>query len=186
MAAARSIPTTGSPPFCGSWAQPGARQQRGCRRRGDPERRRAVEELARRVSRPALARSVKRSRVRTSAVSLAFDCSPAADLGGPLLKRPRSAAATDRARFPLADRISDCRAFGKIRLDRGPEDGWGGRIRTCECRIQSPVPYRLATPQAAPNISPAAEGSGNSPSGGWSPLAGCPASARSAPRRSRR
>ena len=24
--------------------------------------------------------------------------------------------------------------------------GWGGRIRTCECRIQSPVPYRLATP----------------------------------------
>ncbi len=25
--------------------------------------------------------------------------------------------------------------------------GWGGRIRTSECRIQSPVPYRLATPQ---------------------------------------
>ena len=25
--------------------------------------------------------------------------------------------------------------------------GWGGRIRTCECRLQKPVPYRLATPQ---------------------------------------
>ena len=25
-------------------------------------------------------------------------------------------------------------------------DGWGGRIRTDECRSQSPVPYRLATP----------------------------------------
>ena len=24
---------------------------------------------------------------------------------------------------------------------------WGGRIRTCECRIQSPEPCRLATPQ---------------------------------------
>src|SRR6476660_8508585 len=27
------------------------------------------------------------------------------------------------------------------------ETGWGGRIRTCECRYQKPVPYRLATPQ---------------------------------------
>jgi hypothetical protein len=25
--------------------------------------------------------------------------------------------------------------------------GWGGRIRTCECRHQKPVPYHLATPQ---------------------------------------
>jgi MFS transporter, DHA1 family, multidrug resistance protein len=25
--------------------------------------------------------------------------------------------------------------------------GWGGRDRTCECRHQKPVPYRLATPQ---------------------------------------
>ena len=25
--------------------------------------------------------------------------------------------------------------------------GWGGRIRTCECRLQKPMPYRLATPQ---------------------------------------
>ena len=25
--------------------------------------------------------------------------------------------------------------------------GWGGRIRTYECRLQKPVPYRLATPQ---------------------------------------
>ena len=26
------------------------------------------------------------------------------------------------------------------------ETGWGGRIRTYECRYQKPVPYRLATP----------------------------------------
>ncbi len=26
--------------------------------------------------------------------------------------------------------------------------GWGGRIRTCECRDQNPVPCRLATPQS--------------------------------------
>ncbi len=25
-------------------------------------------------------------------------------------------------------------------------DGWGGRIRTFECRNQNPVPYHLATP----------------------------------------
>src|SRR6476469_1470597 len=30
------------------------------------------------------------------------------------------------------------------------KDGWGGRIRTCECRYQKPVPYHLATPQQAP------------------------------------
>src|SRR5262245_43540352 len=24
---------------------------------------------------------------------------------------------------------------------------WGGRIRTCDLRVQSPLPYRLATPQ---------------------------------------
>ena len=29
------------------------------------------------------------------------------------------------------------------------EAGWGGRIRTCECRYQKPVPYHLATPQQA-------------------------------------
>lgn len=26
-------------------------------------------------------------------------------------------------------------------------DGWGGRIRTLECRYQKPMPYHLATPQ---------------------------------------
>ena len=30
---------------------------------------------------------------------------------------------------------------------------WGGRIRTYEYRIQSPGPYRLATPQCAPDYS---------------------------------
>src|SRR5689334_24389624 len=34
-----------------------------------------------------------------------------------------------------------------FRSDRsGPRDGWGGRIRTSGCEIQSLVPYRLATP----------------------------------------
>ena len=33
------------------------------------------------------------------------------------------------------------RGFGELTL------GWGGRIRTCECRYQKPVPYHLATPQ---------------------------------------
>ncbi len=33
--------------------------------------------------------------------------------------------------------------------------GWGGRIRTSEWRIQSPLPYRLATPQASRNVSAA-------------------------------
>src|SRR6185436_12979006 len=27
------------------------------------------------------------------------------------------------------------------------ESGWGGRIRTYECRLQRPVPYHLAPPQ---------------------------------------
>ena len=27
------------------------------------------------------------------------------------------------------------------------DNGWGGRIRTCESRDQNPMPYRLATPQ---------------------------------------
>ena len=30
--------------------------------------------------------------------------------------------------------------------------GWGGRIRTCECRLQKPMPYRLATPQENDHI----------------------------------
>src|SRR5690348_338515 len=34
--------------------------------------------------------------------------------------------------------------------------GWGGRIRTCECRDQNPVPYHLATPhcRSRPGILP--------------------------------
>ena len=31
--------------------------------------------------------------------------------------------------------------------DNERRNGWGGRIRTCACRYQKPVPYRLATPQ---------------------------------------
>ena len=37
---------------------------------------------------------------------------------------------------------------GSTAVDHG-KTGWGGRIRTCECRHQKPVPYRLATPQCA-------------------------------------
>ena len=35
----------------------------------------------------------------------------------------------------------------------GPEAGWGGRIRTSGCEIQSLVPYRLATPHQQNGIS---------------------------------
>ena len=35
-----------------------------------------------------------------------------------------------------------------------PRIGWGGRIRTFECGIQSPVPYRLATPHHRPRSRP--------------------------------
>ncbi len=34
--------------------------------------------------------------------------------------------------------------------DRVSHNGWGGRIRTFECRFQRPVPYHLATPQLSP------------------------------------
>src|SRR5512139_4347355 len=36
-----------------------------------------------------------------------------------------------------------------MRPNREDSVGWGGRIRTCECRYQKPVPYHLATPQQA-------------------------------------
>ena len=40
-------------------------------------------------------------------------------------------------------------------------NGWGGRIRTYECRIQRPVPYHLATPQCQLfNLYNVLEGSG--------------------------
>ena len=38
-------------------------------------------------------------------------------------------------------------------LPPGPENGWGGRIRTSGCEIQSLVPYRLATPHQQNGIS---------------------------------
>src|SRR5436190_3190190 len=36
------------------------------------------------------------------------------------------------------------------RSTRVASSGWGGRIRTSEYGIQSPAPYRLATPQQSP------------------------------------
>ena len=33
------------------------------------------------------------------------------------------------------------------RNDDQKNSGWGGRIRTLECRYQKPMPYHLATPQ---------------------------------------
>ena len=36
--------------------------------------------------------------------------------------------------------------------------GWGGRIRTCECRYQKPVPYHLATPQHGQPVKPGGRG----------------------------
>src|ERR1043166_9413083 len=34
-----------------------------------------------------------------------------------------------------------------LKLGTRNYNGWGGRIRTYECRFQRPVPYHLATPQ---------------------------------------
>ena len=34
-----------------------------------------------------------------------------------------------------------------VQVPRVEGDGWGGRIRTYVWRIQSPLPYHLATPQ---------------------------------------
>ena len=59
-----------------------------------------------------------------------------------------------------------CRSICVQVIDLGTnhEDsaGWGGRIRTCECRYQKPVPYHLATPQQARGLI-AVEGGGGSP-----------------------
>ena len=38
------------------------------------------------------------------------------------------------------------------KTDTKVESGWGGRIRTCACRYQKPVPYHLATPQLSAKI----------------------------------
>ena len=47
----------------------------------------------------------------------------------------------------------DLRAAGFYRkTDTKVESGWGGRIRTCACRYQKPVPYHLATPQLSAKI----------------------------------
>ena len=41
----------------------------------------------------------------------------------------------------VASRVDKLKFVGHLKT------GWGGRIRTYECRIQRPVPYHLATPQ---------------------------------------
>ncbi len=51
------------------------------------------------------------------------------------------------------------------------ENGWGGWIRTNECRSQSPVPYHLATPQRRKVV----EGAG------FEPAKALPADLQSAP-----
>src|ERR1044072_9380782 len=58
-----------------------------------------------------------------------------ADVPRPLWEKPRPCAACLRARL-----AHGWRAGRRGRL------GWGGRIRTFEYGIQSPAPYRLATP----------------------------------------
>ena len=52
----------------------------------------------------------------------------------------------DRARTPSSQQknheVTEDRPVPRV----APLFGWGGRIRTCECRDQNPVPYHLATP----------------------------------------
>src|SRR5260221_5201279 len=43
--------------------------------------------------------------------------------------------------------MGKARFYSSLITHHCSENGWGGRIRTYECRIQRPVPYHLATPQ---------------------------------------
>src|SRR4051812_45698155 len=55
--------------------------------------------------------------------------------------------------FPLRSSLSIDRVHDTLRPSRpsgGFLVGWGGRIRTFEYGIQSPAPYRLATPHLFP------------------------------------
>src|SRR6266851_9515703 len=47
----------------------------------------------------------------------------------------------------LAERGGGMTANEPGRRPEVPGDGWGGRIRTFEWRLQRPLPYHLATPQ---------------------------------------
>ena len=48
--------------------------------------------------------------------------------------------------LPLPEKTLSSLFMRCFRSDPDPI-GWGGRIRTSECRLQRPVPYHLATPQ---------------------------------------
>src|SRR3954454_9510930 len=63
----------------------------------------------------------------------------------------RSCSPPQRRSCESAERrwITKLMLAGAIGFERTTEVGWGGRIRTCECRYQKPVPYHLATPQQA-------------------------------------
>ena len=65
---------------------------------------------------------------------------------------PKQSAATDHAAFaPIRRRrmFTETNAAEELPCSRRAKmaAGWGGRIRTSECRYQKPVPYHLATPQ---------------------------------------
>ena len=47
-------------------------------------------------------------------------------------------------------RLFDERARKNAEMAPFNSNGWTGRIRTCECWDQNPVPYRLATVQYTP------------------------------------
>src|SRR5207247_1568549 len=72
------------------------------------------------------------------------------------LRQAAAGVAREDATRVQCDDSSVVRAQGRTRLGSillGPWDGWGGRIRTSGCEIQSLVPYRLATPHQQNGIS---------------------------------
>ncbi len=72
------------------------------------------------------------------------------------IKKAVNAAASDLKISPPADTSWDRTrraSFPGVPFDArfGFENGWGGRIRTSECRNQNPVSCHLTTPQQAPD-----------------------------------
>src|SRR5207249_11837511 len=80
------------------------------------------------------------------------DVEVAVGLGGEPRDDPAAAAGGDVLVDDLADEIAEAGRFAQdsAQRARGPDRfGWGARIRTLRWRVQSPLPYRLATPQSS-------------------------------------
>ena len=151
-------------------------------------RRRAARPASRRWPAPARGwRSPRRSGRDPSRSTPGYEIERARGLSGPRREQvdqdrragtrsaetghgsqPRAArckAATERARRRIGRYVEHARP--SQRSSCPPSAGWGGRIRTSECEIQSLVPYRLATPHQQNGISVTVRPSQMRSRGGW-------------------